>query len=185
MLCWHVECKIQLLFHKRLLSRYPPLTAIEVVTPVKSQCKIARNNEGSSLYHNGHLINFTDQSWSVPCFQSRISVARFWINFSVLQLLRSYRAPRKFILKIYTEYFVVCPVELQGINNMLICSILSPYLSGLWWWTEYQCHNDHARVVFDHVDGGSRLIASENVDLPYFLEHGRIFSVTVKRPVIS
>ena len=42
------------------------------------------------------------------------------------------RAPRKLILKIFTEYFVVCPVELQGINNMLICPILSPYLSGPW-----------------------------------------------------
>ena len=33
-------------------------------------------------------------------------------------------APRKFILKIFKQYFVVCPVELQGINNMLICIIL-------------------------------------------------------------
>ena len=39
-----------------------------------------------------------------------------------------------------------------------------------------QCHNDHACVVCDHVDGGSRLsrfvlagvIASEYVNLPYF-----------------
>ena len=67
------------------------------------------------------------------------------------------RAPKKFILKIFTEYFVVCPVELQGINNMLICPILSPYFSGLWSWTEYQCQNDHALVVCDHVDGGIRL----------------------------
>ena len=32
-----------------------------VVTPVKCQCKIAKNDEESSLYHNGNLINFTDQ----------------------------------------------------------------------------------------------------------------------------
>ena len=84
------------------------------------------------------------------------------------------RAPRKFILKIFKEYFVVCPVELQGINNMLICPILSSYFSGSW--TEYQCHNDHTLVVCDHVDGGIRLsgfvlagfIANENVALPYF-----------------
>ena len=86
------------------------------------------------------------------------------------------RALRKFILKIFTEYFVVCPVELQGINNMLICLILGPYFSGPWSWTEYQCHNDHALVVFDHVNRGIRLsgfvlarfIANENLDLPYF-----------------
>ena len=60
---------------------------------------------------------------------------------------------------------------------MLICPILNPYLnSGPWSWTEYQCHNDHALVVCDKVDGGIRLsgirlagfIASENVNLPYF-----------------
>ena len=55
---------------------------------------------------------------------------------------------------------------------MLICPILSPYLGGPWSWTEYQCHNDHALVVCDHVDGGIRLsgsvFAGENVDLPYF-----------------
>ena len=79
-------------------------------------------------------------------------------------------------MKIFTEYFVVCPVELQGINNMLICPTLSPYLSGPWSWMEYQCHNDHALVICDHVDGGIRLsafvlggfVASKNVDLPYF-----------------
>ena len=37
---------------------------------------------------------------------------------------------RKLILKIFKEYFVVCPVELQEINNMLSCPILSPYVSG-------------------------------------------------------
>ena len=63
------------------------------------------------------------------------------------------RAPRTFILKILTEYFIVGPVELQGINNMLICPMLSPYFSGPWSWTEYQCHNYHAKVVCDHVDG--------------------------------
>ena len=57
---------------------------MEVVTPVKSQCKIARNDEGSSLYHNSSLINFTDQPLSVPCFQSGISFAHFGINFAVL-----------------------------------------------------------------------------------------------------
>ena len=59
---------------------------------------------------------------------------------------------------------------------MLICPILNRYLSGPWSWTEYQCHNNHALVVCDHVDGGIRLsgfvlagfIASENVNLPYF-----------------
>ena len=86
------------------------------------------------------------------------------------------RAPGKLILKIFTEYFVVCRVELQGINNMLICPILNPYLSGPWSWTECQCHNDHALVACDHIDGGIRLsgfvlpgfIASANVDLLYF-----------------
>ena len=33
----------------------------EIDTCIKSQCKIARNDEESSLYHNGNLINFTDQ----------------------------------------------------------------------------------------------------------------------------
>ena len=44
------------------------------------------------------------------------------------------QALRKFILKIFTEFFVkwvvVCSVELEGINNMWICPILSPYFSG-------------------------------------------------------
>ena len=31
--------------------------------------------------------------------------------------------------KDFMEYFVVCPVELQGINNMLVFPILSPYLN--------------------------------------------------------
>ena len=62
---------------------------------------------------------------------------------------------------------------------MFICPILSPYFSGPWSWTEYQCHDDHALVVCDHVDGGIRLsgfcgfflaefIANENVNLSYF-----------------
>ena len=54
--------------------------------------------------------------------------------------------------------------------------MLSPYLSGSWSWTEFQCHKDHALVVCDHVDGGIRLsgfvhagsIASKNVNFPYF-----------------
>ena len=91
-------------------------------------------------------------------------------------LLSQSRAPRTVILKIFTEYFVVYPVELQGINNMLICPIVSHYFCGPWSWTEYHCHNDHALVVCDHVDGGIRLSgfvlawlkANENVDLPYF-----------------
>ena len=59
---------------------------------------------------------------------------------------------------------------------MLISPILSPYFSGPWLWTEYQCHNDYALVACDHIDGGIRLsgfilagfIASKNVNLPYF-----------------
>ena len=43
MLFGHVEWQLQLLFHKQLLTRY--LSAVEVVFPVKSQCKIARNDE--------------------------------------------------------------------------------------------------------------------------------------------
>ena len=85
------------------------------------------------------------------------------------------RAPIILILKIFMDYFVVCPVQFQEVNNMLICPISSPYLSGTWPWTEYQCHNDHA-LVCDHVHGGIRLsgfvlsgfIASENVGLSYF-----------------
>ena len=70
--------------------------------------------------------------------------------------------------------------------------MLSPYLSGSWSWTEFQCHKDHALVVCDNVDGGIRLsgfvlagfIASENVNFPYFGGLcGWIISVTVKRPV--
>ena len=55
---------------------------------------------------------------------------------------------------------------------MLICPILSPYLSGPWSWTE--CNN-HVLVVCDHVDGGIRLcfilagfMASKNANLLYF-----------------
>ena len=57
---------------------------IEAVTSVKSQCTIARNDEESSLYRNGNLISFTEQSWLVRCFQSGISFAHFGINFAVL-----------------------------------------------------------------------------------------------------
>ena len=55
--------------------------------------------------------------------------------------------------RIFLKCVVVCPLELQGINNMWICSISSPYLSGPWSWTEYQCHNDHTLVVCDQADG--------------------------------
>ena len=80
MLCWHVEYKLQLLFHKWLLTRHLPLDCLRS----SYSCKIS-NNEGSSLYHNdSNLINFTDQPWSVPCFQSRISFVHSGINFAVL-----------------------------------------------------------------------------------------------------
>ena len=61
---------------------------------------------------------------------------------------------------------------------MLICPILSLYLSGPWPWTE--CNNDHVLVVCDHVDGGIRLsgfilvgvlagfMVSKNAELLYF-----------------
>ena len=62
---------------------------------------------------------------------------------------------------------------------MLICPILSPYLSGPWSWTE--CNNDHVLVVCDHVDGGIRL---SGFILAGFIV-GRIISVTVKRLVTS
>ena len=55
---------------------------------------------------------------------------------------------------------VVCPLELQGINNMWICPILSPYFSGLWSWKEYQCHNDHALVVCDQANGQFNFLVS-------------------------
>ena len=42
------------------------------------------------------------------------------------------RAPRKLILKIFMEHFVACPVELQGVNNRLICPMLSLHLSRSW-----------------------------------------------------
>ena len=54
-------------------------TAIEVVTPVKSQCEIARKDEESSLYHNGNLINFTDQISSV--FSKQDHFSSFWDQF--------------------------------------------------------------------------------------------------------
>ena len=49
---------------------------------------------------------------------------------STLILFRQSEAPRKFILKIFKEYFIVCPMELQGITNMLICPVLNLYFSG-------------------------------------------------------
>ena len=74
------------------------------------------------------------------------------------------------------DFHGIFHVELQGVNNMLICPISSPYLSGPWSWTECQCHNDHALVVCNPVDGGVRLsgfvlagfIGTENAHLPYF-----------------
>ena len=44
----------------------------------------------------------------------------------------SEQGSQKVYFEDFTEYFVVCPVELQGINNMLICPILSSYFSGPW-----------------------------------------------------
>ena len=37
------------------------LSATEVVTPLKSQCKIAKNDNDCSWYHNSDIIYFTDQ----------------------------------------------------------------------------------------------------------------------------
>ena len=69
------------------------------------------------------------------------------------------------------------PCGTCGIDNMLTCPILSPYLSGPWSWIECQCHNDHAGLSsvttsmaeFDFpgfILAG--FIASKNVNLPYF-----------------
>ena len=68
---------------------------------------------------------------------------------------------------------------------MLICPILSPYLSGPWPWTE--CNNDHVLVVCDHADGGIRLsgfilagfMVSKNANCSILVDHGRITSATV------
>ena len=60
-----------------------------------------------------------------------------------------------------------------GTSRMLICPILSLYLSGRSW---TECNNDHVLVGCDHVDGGIQLsgfilagfMASKNADLLYF-----------------
>ena len=80
--------------------------------------------------------------------------------------------------RIFLMGVVICPLGLQGINNMWICFILSPYFSRPWSWTEYGCHIDHALVVCGRPDWSTiRLpsfvpaglnIANENKDLPYF-----------------
>ena len=77
------------------------------------------------------------------------------------------QAPRKFISKIFTEYFVVCPVELQGINKILICPILSPYFSGPWSWTSISVTmimpSSPVTTSMTEFD----FIVNENVDLLY------------------
>ena len=78
-----------------------------------------------------------------------------------------------------------------GTSRMWICSILSPYLSGPWPWTE--CNNDHVLVVCYHVDGGIRLscfilagfMAGKMPICSILVDHGRIISVTVKQLVTS
>ena len=62
--------------------------------------------------------------------------------------------------RIFVKCVVVCALELQGMNNMWTCPTLSPYLSGPWSWTEYQCHNDHALVVCDQADGQFNFLVS-------------------------
>ena len=43
------------------------------------------------------------------------------------------QAPTKFIFKIFAEYFAGFPVELHGINNMLISPILTLFKPGFFW----------------------------------------------------
>ena len=52
-----------------------------LATPVKSPHKIARNNEESSLYHNGNLINFTDQPLISSVFSKWDQFCLFWDQF--------------------------------------------------------------------------------------------------------
>ena len=75
---------------------------------------------------------------------------------------------------------------------MLICPILSPYLSGPWSWTE--CNNDHVLVVcvttsmaeFDFlVSFLQGLWLAKMAICSILVDHVRIISVTVKRPVTS
>ena len=75
---------------------------------------------------------------------------------------------------------------------MLICPILSPYLSGPWSWTE--CNNDHVLVVcvttsmaeFDFlVSFLQGLWLAKMAICCIMVDHVQIISVTVKRLVTS
>ena len=75
---------------------------------------------------------------------------------------------------------------------MLICPILSPYLSGSWSWTE--CNNDHVLVVwvttsmaeFDFlVSFLQGLWLAKMAICSILVDHVQIISVTVKRLVTS
>ena len=75
---------------------------------------------------------------------------------------------------------------------MLICPILSPYLSGPWSWTE--CNNDHVLVVcattsmaeFDFlVSFLQGLWLAKMAICSILVDHVQIISVTVKRLVTS
>ena len=55
--------------------------------------------------------------------------------------------------RIFRQWAVVCPEELQGMRNLWNCHILSPHFSGPWSWTKYQRHNDHVLVVPVQADG--------------------------------
>ena len=99
------------------------------------------------------------------------------------------RAPRKFILRIFKEYFVVCPVEFKGINNMLICPILTPYVKGPHGWsisvTMIMPLSSVTRSGWTVWRNSTLLfrsavliIANENVDLPVLVDHGWIIRTT-------
>ena len=75
---------------------------------------------------------------------------------------------------------------------MLICPILSPYLSGPWSWTE--CNNDYVLIVcvttsmaeFDFlVSFLQGLWLAKMAICSILVDHVQIISVTVKRPVTS
>ena len=75
---------------------------------------------------------------------------------------------------------------------MLICPILSPYLSGPWSWTE--CNNDHVLVVcvttsmaeFDFLGSFLQgLWLAKMATCSILVDHVQIISVTVKRLVTS
>ena len=56
-----IEQQLQLLFHKQQLTRY--FSAVNVVTPVKSQCKlIARSDKDRGQYYNSNIVYFMYQS---------------------------------------------------------------------------------------------------------------------------